>query len=81
MDELSEEDKLLVKRARKIQRFFSQPVHVAEIFNGTPGTLVAIEQTIAGFKAICSGEVDNLPEEAFYMVGSLDEAKEKAKTL
>ena len=81
MDELSEEDKLLVKRARKIQRFFSQPFHVAEIFNGTPGTLVAIEQTIAGFKAICSGEVDNLPEEAFYMVGSLDEAKEKAKTL
>ena len=81
MDELSEEDKLLVRRARKIQRFFSQPFHVAEIFNGTPGTLVAIEQTISGFKAICSGEVDNLPEEAFYMVGSLDEAKEKAKTL
>ena len=81
MDELSEEDKLLVRRARKIQRFFSQPFHVAEIFNGTPGTLVSIEHTIAGFKAICNGEVDNLPEEAFYMVGSLDEAKEKAKTL
>jgi F-type H+-transporting ATPase subunit beta len=81
MDELSEEDKLVVARARKIQRFLSQPFHVAEVFTGSPGKLVSLEDTIKGFKAIIAGEVDHLPESAFYMVGGLDEAIEKAKKL
>lgn len=81
MDELSDEDKLTVMRARKIQRFLSQPFHVAEVFTGAPGKYVSLRDTIAGFKAILSGEYDHLPEQAFYMVGSIDEAIEKAKTL
>jgi len=81
MDELSEEDKLVVSRARKIQRFLSQPFHVAEVFTGTPGKLVAIEETVKSFKAICAGEYDHLPEAAFYMVGGIEEAIEKAKKL
>jgi F-type H+-transporting ATPase subunit beta len=81
MDELSEEDKLTVARARKIQRFLSQPFHVAEVFTGTPGTLVSLDDTIKGFKEIVEGKHDNLPEAAFYMVGSIDEAIEKAKTI
>lgn len=81
MDELSEEDRLTVYRARKIQRFLSQPFHVAEVFTGQPGKLVSLEDTIAGFKALVSGECDNMPEAAFYMVGNLQEAKEKAKKL
>ena len=81
MDELSDEDKLTVMRARKIQRFLSQPFHVAEVFTGSPGKYVSLHDTIAGFKAILSGEYDHLPEQAFYMVGSIDEAVEKAKTV
>ncbi len=81
MDELSEEDKLTVARARKIQRFMSQPFHVAEVFTGTPGVLVPLEETIKGFKGIVEGEYDHLPEAAFYMVGTIDEAIEKAKKL
>jgi F-type H+-transporting ATPase subunit beta len=81
MDELSEEDKLVVSRARKLQRFLSQPFHVAEVFTGTPGVLVAIADTIAGFKAIVAGEYDHLPEGAFYMVGSIQEAVDKAKRM
>ena len=81
MDELSEEDKLTVYRARKIQRFLSQPFHVAEVFTGSPGKYVPLKETIKGFKAILSGEYDHLPEQAFYMVGGIDEAAEKAKTL
>ncbi|MGE5545628.1 MAG: F0F1 ATP synthase subunit beta, partial [Solirubrobacterales bacterium] len=81
MDELSEEDKLVVARARKIQRFLSQPFHVAEVFTGSPGKLVSLEETIKGFKAIVAGEYDHLPEAAFYMVGGIDEAVEKAKKL
>jgi F-type H+-transporting ATPase subunit beta len=81
MDELSEADKLTVTRARKIQRFLSQPFFVAEIFTGTPGRFVPIKETIRGFKGIVEGEYDHLPEQAFYMVGSIDEAIEKAKTL
>jgi F-type H+-transporting ATPase subunit beta len=81
MDELSEEDKLTVARARKIQRFLSQPFHVAEVFTGTPGVLVPLAETIRGFKAICAGEYDHLPESAFYMVGTIDEAVEKAKKM
>jgi F-type H+-transporting ATPase subunit beta len=81
MDELSEEDKLVVARARKIQRFLSQPFFVAEVFTGTPGKLVAIEDTIAGFKAIVAGEYDDLPEAAFYMVGGIEEVVEKAKRM
>ncbi|MCW0181009.1 MAG: F0F1 ATP synthase subunit beta [Zavarzinia sp.] len=81
MDELSEEDKLTVARARKIQRFLSQPFHVAEIFTGAPGKLVALADTIKGFKAIAAGEYDHLPEAAFYMVGTIEEAVEKAKKL
>jgi F-type H+/Na+-transporting ATPase subunit beta len=81
MDELSEEDKLVVSRARKLQRFLSQPFHVAEVFTGTPGVLVALKDTIAGFKAIVAGEYDDLPEGAFYMVGSIQEAMEKAKRM
>ncbi len=78
MDELSEEDKLTVARARKIQRFLSQPFHVAEVFTGTPGVFVNLEDTIKGFKGICAGEYDHLPEAAFYMVGTIEEAVEKA---
>lgn len=81
MDELSDEDKITVSRARKIQRFFSQPFHAAEAFSGLKGVVVSLEDTISGFKAICEGEVDNLPEEAFFSVGNLDSAKEKAKNL
>ena len=81
MDELSDEDKLAVMRARKIQRFLSQPFHVAEVFTGSPGKYVPLRDTIAGFKAILSGEYDHLPEQAFYMVGGIEEAAEKAKTL
>ena len=81
MDELSDEDKLTVMRARKIQRFLSQPFHVAEVFTGSPGKYVPLHDTIAGFKAILSGEYDHLPEQAFYMVGGIEEAAEKAKTL
>jgi F-type H+-transporting ATPase subunit beta len=81
MDELSEEDKLTVARARKLQRFLSQPFHVAEVFTGTPGTLVALKDTIAGFKAIVAGAYDDLPEAAFYMVGPIEEAVEKAKRM
>jgi F-type H+-transporting ATPase subunit beta len=81
MDELSEEDKLTVARARKIQRFLSQPFHVAEVFTGTPGVFVSLEDTIKAFKAICAGEYDHLPEAAFYMVGTIEEAVEKAKRM
>ena len=81
MDELSEEDKLTVARARKIQRFLSQPFHVAEVFTGTPGVLVSLEETIRGFKGIVNGDYDHLPEAAFYMVGTIDEAVEKARKL
>ena len=81
MDELSPEDKLAVNRARKIQRFLSQPFHVAEVFTGSPGKYVSLKETIAGFKAIVDGDYDDLPEQAFYMVGSIDEAVAKAKKL
>lgn len=77
MDELSEEDKLTVARARKIQRFLSQPFHVAEVFTGSPGKLVSLKDTISGFKAICAGDLDYLPESAFYMVGNIEEAISK----
>merc|ERR1712225_224096 len=79
MDELSEEDKQVVSRARKIQRFLSQPFFVAEVFTGSPGKYVSLKDTISGFKGILDGEYDHLPEQAFYMVGSIDEALEKAK--
>jgi F-type H+-transporting ATPase subunit beta len=81
MDELSEEDKLTVSRARKIQRFLSQPFFVAEVFTGAPGKYVSLKDTIAGFKGILNGEYDSLPEQAFYMVGGIEEAVEKAKKL
>jgi len=81
MDELSEEDKITVTRARKIQRFLSQPFFVAEVFTGSPGKLVDLESTIKGFDAICKGEYDHLPESAFYMVGSIEEAVEKAEKM
>ena len=81
MDELSPDDKLAVARARKIQRFLSQPFHVAEVFTGSPGKYVSLKDTIRGFKMIVTGELDNLPEQAFYMVGGIEEAIEKAKTL
>jgi F-type H+-transporting ATPase subunit beta len=81
MDELSEEDKLIVSRARKIQRFLSQPFFVAEVFTGSPGKYVSLKDTISGFKAIVAGEYDHLPEQAFYMVGKIEEAVEKAKRL
>jgi len=79
MDELSEEDKLSVSRARKIQRFLSQPFFVAEVFTGSPGKYVSLADTIRGFRGIVDGEYDALPEQAFYMVGTIDEAVEKAK--
>ena len=81
MDELSEDDKLAVSRARKIQRFLSQPFFVAEVFTGTPGKFVSLKDTIRGFRGIVDGEYDSYPEQAFYMVGSIDEVAEKAKTL
>jgi F-type H+-transporting ATPase subunit beta len=81
MDELSEDDKLTVARARKIQRFLSQPFNVAEVFTGTPGVFVNLDDTIKGFKGICAGEYDDLPEAAFYMVGTIEEAVDKAKKM
>jgi len=81
MDELSEEDKLVVARARKIQRFLSQPFHVAEVFTGSPGVFVNLEDTIKGFKGICAGDYDDLPEGAFYMVGTIEAAVEKARRM
>ena len=81
MDELSEEDKLIVARARKIQRFLSQPFHVAEVFTGTPGVFVKLEDNIRSFAAICRGDYDHLPEAAFYMVGTIEDAVKKAETL
>ena len=81
MDELSEEDKLAVARARKIERFLSQPFHVAEVFTGSPGKYVSLKDTIAGFQGILDGDYDHLPEQAFYMVGSIEEAVEKATSL
>ncbi|HZN10583.1 MAG TPA: F0F1 ATP synthase subunit beta, partial [Blastocatellia bacterium] len=81
IDELSEEDKLIVSRARKVQRFLSQPFHVAEQFTGAPGKLVPLEETIRSFREIVDGEHDNLPEQAFFMVGAIDEAIEKAKKM
>ena len=81
MDELSEEDKITVSRARKLERFFSQPFHVAEQFTGTPGAYVRLEDTIRGFKEVLEGKHDDLPEQAFYMVGTIEEAVEKAKKL
>jgi F-type H+-transporting ATPase subunit beta len=81
MDELSPEDKQAVGRARRIQRFLSQPFHVAEVFTGSPGKYVTLKDTIKGFNMIVNGECDNLPEQAFYMVGSIEEAIEKAKKL
>jgi F-type H+-transporting ATPase subunit beta len=81
MEELSEEDKLIVARARKIQKFLSQPFFVAEVFTGTPGKYVKVEDTVAGFKEILDGNMDDIPEQAFYMVGGLDEVHEKAKKL
>ncbi|HSJ80313.1 MAG TPA: F0F1 ATP synthase subunit beta, partial [Thiobacillus sp.] len=81
MDELSPEDKLSVARARKIQRFLSQPFFVAEVFTGAPGKYCTLKETVAGFKAIVDGEYDHLPEQAFYMVGPIEEAVEKAKTI
>lgn len=81
MDELSEEDKMVVARARKIQKFLSQPFFVAEQFTGMSGQFVKIEDTIESFKAILNGEVDDLPEQAFYLVGGLDMVREKAATL
>lgn len=81
MDELSEEDKLIVERARKIEKFLSQPFFVAEVFTGSPGKYISLEETISGFKSILEGKYDNLPENAFYMVGNIDEAIAKAETL
>jgi len=81
MDELSEEDKLSVSRARKCERFFSQPFHVAEVFTGSPGKYVPLKETIRGFRMIVEGEVDHLPEQAFYMVGTIDEAMKKAEEM
>jgi F-type H+-transporting ATPase subunit beta len=81
MDELSEEDRLTVQRARKIQRFLSQPFFVAEVFTGTPGKYVKLEDSIKGFQMIVNGELDDLPEQAFYMVGTIEEAQEKAEKL
>jgi F-type H+/Na+-transporting ATPase subunit beta len=81
MDELSEEDKITVGRARKIERFLSQPFHVAEVFTGAPGKFVNLSDTIKDFKALCDGEYDHLPEQAFYMVGTMEEAIAKAEKL
>jgi len=81
MDELSEDDKLVVARARKVERFLSQPFFVAEVFTGSPGKYVSLEDSIKAFKGILNGDYDDLPEQAFYMVGTIEEAVEKAKTL
>ena len=81
MEELSEEDKLIVNRARKIQKFLSQPFFAAEVFSGRPGKYVPIAETVQGFKELCEGKWDHLPEQAFYMVGNIEEAKEKARQL
>jgi F-type H+-transporting ATPase subunit beta len=81
MDELSEKDKLTVARARKIQRFLSQPFQVAEVFTGTPGRLVPLDKTISDFNAICMGEYDHIPESAFYMMGTMEEVLEQAKKI
>ena len=81
MDELSEDDKLTVARARKIQKFMSQPFHVAEVFTGTPGKFVSLADSITAFKSIVAGEYDDLPEAAFYMVGDIKEVQEKAAEL
>ncbi|MFV2031667.1 MAG: F0F1 ATP synthase subunit beta, partial [Gammaproteobacteria bacterium] len=81
MDELSEEDKLVVNRARKIQRYLSQPFFVAEVFTGAEGKYVSLKDTIAGFRAILNGDLDQYPEQAFYMVGGIEEVAERAKTL
>ena len=81
MDELSEDDKLVVARARKIERFLSQPFDVAEVFTGSPGVQVPLKDTIEGFKGLCDGDYDHLPEQAFYLVGSIDEAVKKAEKL
>jgi F-type H+-transporting ATPase subunit beta len=81
MDELSEEDKLTVARARKVQRFLSQPFHVAEQFTNSPGKLVPVEETVRGFKELIAGKYDHLPEQAFLLVGGIEEAVEKAERL
>jgi F-type H+-transporting ATPase subunit beta len=81
MDELSEEDKIAVARARKIERFLSQPFHVAEVFTGAPGVFVQLADTVKGFKGLCAGDYDHLPEQAFYMVGTIEEAVAKAEKL
>jgi F-type H+-transporting ATPase subunit beta len=81
MDELSDDDKLVVARARKIERFLSQPFHVAEVFTGTPGVFVKVEDTIRSFKGIVAGDYDHLPEGAFYMVGTIDDAIAKAESM
>ena len=81
LDELSEEDRLVVARARKIERFLSQPFFVAEVFTGSPGKYVSLAETISGFKLILTGELDDLPEQSFYLVGNIDEAIAKAATL
>jgi F-type H+/Na+-transporting ATPase subunit beta len=81
MDELSEEDRMIVSRARKVQKFLSQPFHVAEVFTGSPGKFVSIEDTVRGFRELVEGKYDNIPEAAFYMVGSIEEALEKAKKM
>jgi len=81
MDELSEDDRLIVARARKIEKFLSQPFHVAEVFTGTPGVFVKLEDTIRSFKGIVKGDYDDLPESAFYMVGTIEEAQEKARKM
>jgi F-type H+-transporting ATPase subunit beta len=81
MDELSDEDKLVVARARRMQRFLSQPFHVAETFTGTAGKYVPVKETVQGFKEIIDGKHDDLPEAAFYMVGSIEEAREKAEKM
>ena len=81
MDELSEEDRIVVSRARKIQRFLSQPFHVAEVFTGLKGVFVEMEDTIKGFKGILDGEYDDLPEAAFYMVGTIEDAVAKAEKM
>ena len=81
MDELSEDDKRVVARARKVERFLSQPFFVAEVFTGSPGKYVSLEESIKAFKGILNGDYDDLPEQAFYMVGTIEEAVEKSKTL
>jgi len=81
MDELSEDDKITVSRARKVQKFMSQPFHVAEVFTGTAGKFVPLSETIEGFSSIIEGDYDDLPEGAFYMVGNIDEVKAKASTM